>query len=113
MNDDVKPDYTTMSGAEFKRAVGADPEKWAEAFIQRGHMPVFIRANMVAWFRDAMEAAVKHAVAPRWKEQYSDADLEAAVKAAEPPSVDWDKLRDRLNVTLSEHGLPNLHKPSD
>ena len=52
-------DYTTMSGAEFKRAVGADPEKWAAAFIQRGHMPAFIHADMVAWFRDFAEATLR------------------------------------------------------
>ena len=37
----------------------------------------------------------------------------AGDKATEPPTVDWDGLRDRLNVTLSEHGLPNLRKPSE
>jgi len=28
------PDYTTMTGAQFQSAVGADPEKWAMAFTQ-------------------------------------------------------------------------------
>ena len=33
MRDD-KPDTTTLSGAEFLRHVGTDPQKWAEAFSQ-------------------------------------------------------------------------------
>ena len=69
------PDYTTMSGAEFQRAVGADPEKWAEAFDQavlakagnepRGHDERV--AFWLGWFRDAMAAAVKAAY-PRREE---------------------------------------------
>jgi hypothetical protein len=100
---DEPPDYMGMNGAEFRRAVGTDPEKWAEAFIQsalwlqsfRGIVqaaggPAGNQQAVVAgWFRDAMEAAVKHAVAPRWDQQYSDADLEAAAKQAGP---EWDKL---------------------
>ena len=33
MSEDA-PDTTTMSGAEFQRYAGTDPEKWAEAFRQ-------------------------------------------------------------------------------
>ena len=96
-------DYTTLSGAEFKRAVGVDPEKWAEAFEQRSQRSI---AGDEAWLR-THEQRVEYIAS--W---FRDA-MEAAVKATEPPSVDWDKLRDRLNVTLNEHGLPGLRKPSD
>jgi hypothetical protein len=90
------PDYTKLSGAEFQRAVGVDPEKWAEAFVQSWafgvHPGVKDRAEKVAqtadWFRDAMAAAVRDAVAPRWDQQYSDEDLEAAAKQAKPSLSD-------------------------
>ncbi len=62
MADDKQPDYTTMSGAEFQRAVGADPAKWAEAFIQRAEKDARLHLstdNVADWFRDAMDAAVK------------------------------------------------------
>jgi hypothetical protein len=53
-------DYTQLNGAEFQRAVGADPEKWAEAFRQRELPNIDIDTDEIAaWFRDAMEAAVK------------------------------------------------------
>ena len=59
-----KPDYTTMSGAEFQRAVGADPDKWAEAFAQRAaamseSLSDGLRDELAQWFRDAMDAAVR------------------------------------------------------
>jgi hypothetical protein len=60
-------DYTTLSGAEFQREVGDDPEKWAEAFDQavrsrdgnapNGHDERI--AFWLPWFRDAMDAARK------------------------------------------------------
>ncbi len=56
-----EPDYTTMSGAQFQASVGADPEKWAAAFCANaaftGHNLQF--ADVLAWFADAMAAAVK------------------------------------------------------
>ena len=62
------PDYEAMSGADFQRAVGDDPEKWAEAFMQR-HVPfkaVPTREEQVAylakWFADAMDAARKNPI---------------------------------------------------
>lgn len=70
---DETPDYTTMSGAEFKREVGCDPEKWAEAFEQRMGKAVVDSgfslsrsrearvAYMVGWFADAMDAARREA----------------------------------------------------
>ena len=62
---DKLPDYTTMSGAEFQRAVGADPEKWAEAlsqYLSRDLPPGAPKAPLlVTWFRDAMKAAVRAA----------------------------------------------------
>ncbi len=60
-----QPDYTTMSGAEFQRAVGADPDKWAEAFLQRRHMldvkSLDLQVWVRGWFRDAMDAACRDA----------------------------------------------------
>lgn len=68
---DAPPDYTTMSGAEFQRAVGTDPDKWAEAFMQcvaahlnQDHQAfsdtiVTRKAFIADWFRDCMAAAVK------------------------------------------------------
>jgi hypothetical protein len=55
-------DYRKLSGAEFQRAVGADPLKWAEAFRQRELPGTDIDTDEIAgYFRDAMEAAVKAA----------------------------------------------------
>jgi len=62
---DDRPDYATMSGGEFKHAVGCDPAQWAEAFLQReaeeAMGPLASRenrlANLTRWFADAMEAA--------------------------------------------------------
>jgi hypothetical protein len=69
-----EPEYTTMSGAEFKRTVGADPEKWAYACLTHGRAsvsgttpppreaPPAEQVEFLArWFRDAMDAAVKAA----------------------------------------------------
>jgi hypothetical protein len=55
---DAPPDYTTMSGAEFQRAVGTDPERWAEAFCQTVKLRGFEPDLVGSWFRDAMHAAV-------------------------------------------------------
>ena len=55
-----EPDYRTMSGAEFARQVGADPEKWAAAFRQRELPGTDIDiAEIAAWFRDFGEAILK------------------------------------------------------
>jgi hypothetical protein len=66
------PDYTTMSGAEFQRAVGTDPEKWADAFAQQFRQVAagvpslcdtpeqiarWLDEILTGWFRDAMDAA--------------------------------------------------------
>ena len=57
----AQPDYTTMSGAEFQRAVGVDPKKWAAAFMQRHLRSAavigFDNDELARWFRDAMDAA--------------------------------------------------------
>ena len=64
MSDDAKPpDYTTMSGAEFRRAVGADPEKWATAFSQRAAamselISDDLQDELAQWFRDFGAAVV-------------------------------------------------------
>lgn len=56
------PDYLAMDGAEFRRAAGADPEKWAEAFMQRQDAEFIDVVNMAAWFRMAMAAAAEDAL---------------------------------------------------
>lgn len=56
---DKPTDYTKLSGAEFQREVGADPEKWAEAFCQTVKLRGFEDELVASWFRDAMQAAVK------------------------------------------------------
>jgi len=61
-------DTTTMTGAQFRRHVGADPEKWAAAFLAEYARADGLRTEagrqgfVMAWFRDAMEAAAAEAV---------------------------------------------------
>ena len=64
-----KPDTTTLSGAEFQRHVGTDPEKWAEAYLAAYdrdgvHVAPFEeRAAFVArWLRDYAEVCVAEVV---------------------------------------------------
>ena len=86
------PDYTTMSGAEFQRAVGADPEKWAEAYCQRSaHLThkeaTEDRHHIGMWFADAMAAAVKaHRLDPLRPEPEA-ATLARAQAALGPPDA--------------------------
>jgi hypothetical protein len=60
-------DDLPLSGAQFARQVGADPEKWAARFLDAaGELEVSrTKAERIAftaaWFRDAMDAAVKAA----------------------------------------------------
>ena len=66
--DDDQP----LSGAQFARHVGADPEKWATRFLavyteaDGARTDADRVASVTAWFRDAMEAAVKAAVGQEW-----------------------------------------------
>ena len=60
-----------LSGAQFARQVGVDPEKWAGKFLDAwAAAPIEVGTRrgelefVTAWFRDAMEAAVKAAVSP-------------------------------------------------
>ena len=63
-------DTTTMSGAEFQRHVGTDPQKWAEAFLAAYDArpecrtePTAERARIPAqWFRDYAEVRVAEEV---------------------------------------------------
>ena len=61
-------DTTSMTGAAFRREVGADPAKWAEAFVRStaGEMreaEILERASHVMpWFRDYADACVAEAV---------------------------------------------------
>jgi hypothetical protein len=60
------------SDAAFRRKVGTDPAKWAEAFVRStaGEMSeaeILERASWVTpWFRDAMDAAAARA---KWDTQ--------------------------------------------
>jgi len=64
---DDQPDYTTMSGAQFQRAVGVDPQKWAAAFLAAYAAADHVRTDadrlafVASWLRDAMMAAVNAA----------------------------------------------------
>jgi hypothetical protein len=85
------PDYTTMSGAEFQRAVGADPEKWAAAlsqFLTSAAPPGTPPAPLLtSWFVDAMAAAVKaHSLGPLRPEPEA-ATLAKAQAALGPPDA--------------------------
>jgi hypothetical protein len=59
-----------LSGARFQREVGADPDKWAAAFLAAYAQADGVRTDadrqafVASWFRDAMDAAVK-AAAPQ------------------------------------------------
>jgi hypothetical protein len=56
-----------LSGARFSRLVGHDPDKWAAAFLGAYAQSDGVRTDadrqafVAAWFRDAMDAAVKAA----------------------------------------------------
>ena len=61
------PDYEAMSGADFQRAVGDDPHKWAEAFLEAacsvtGKSKSERLAFVAGWFADAMDAARKNPI---------------------------------------------------
>jgi hypothetical protein len=73
MTDD-KPDTTTLSGAEFHRYAGTDPQKWAEgfiaaydeAFLRVDDDPLIDRDERIAWvapwLRDYAEVRVAEEV---------------------------------------------------
>ena len=66
-------DTTTMSGAQFKRHVGTDPEKWAEAFLaayakaEGLHTEADRLAFVMSWFRDAMRTVVGSEAVEHWR----------------------------------------------
>jgi hypothetical protein len=92
-----------LSGAQFARQVGTDPEKWAQAFVRAyaGEMreaEINERVSWVTpWFRDAMDAAVK----ANWRE-----GLDEALRAPLPTRT-WDELKE-----IAERQLRG-DKPSD
>ena len=55
------PDYEAMSGAEFQRAVGDDPDKWADAASQNAVTQGYTvdRDWLRVWFGDAMASCVR------------------------------------------------------
>jgi hypothetical protein len=54
-----------MSGAQFRRHVGLDPERWAEQFLAAYAQADAVRTDacrrafVARWFADAMDAAAK------------------------------------------------------
>jgi hypothetical protein len=69
----TESDTTTMTGAELRRYLGTDPERWAAAFVRAGDRDGWldaVRDERVAyatqWFRDAMDAAAARA---KWDTQ--------------------------------------------
>ena len=61
-------DTTTMTGAQFRREVGTDPAKWAEAFLNAAEVDLLCKSNderaafTAKWFRDYADACVAEAV---------------------------------------------------
>jgi urease accessory protein UreF len=57
-----------MSGAQFRREVGADPAKWAAQFLAAYAQAEGVRTDadrlafVTQWMSDAMDAAVRVAV---------------------------------------------------
>ena len=57
-----------MSGAQFRREVGADPAKWAREFLAAYAQAEGVRTDadrqafVTDWFRDAMNAAAHDAM---------------------------------------------------
>jgi hypothetical protein len=55
------------SDADFRRKVGTDPAKWAEAFLYAAEVDLSCKSNAervaftARWFRDAMDAAAARA----------------------------------------------------
>ena len=97
--DDDQP----LSGAQFARQVGADPEKWAQNFLAVYHENEAIHTDadrlvfVAGWFRDAMEAAVKAAGRQEW-----------------PPDPEWEENKRRAMVAR-EHEVARRHsgEPSE
>lgn len=102
-----KPDYTTMSGAEFKRAVGADQHKWAEAFEQQSQRSItgdeaWLRTHeqrveyLASWFRDAMSAATT-----QYERQHGYA-LNVAMKGVRGliPDAEWEKVKAAIEAAI-------------
>ena len=60
-------DYRSLSGAEFQREVGDDPDKWADAFAQRAAamselISDGLRDELAIWFRNAMEVGRQRSI---------------------------------------------------
>ena len=59
----LAPDRPAMTGAQFRREVGADPAKWAAQFLAAYAQAEGVRTDadrlafVTHWFRDAMNAA--------------------------------------------------------
>ena len=58
-----------MSGAQFRRHVGLDPERWAQQFLAAYAMADAVRTDadrlafVAGWFKDAMQEAAGKAEA--------------------------------------------------
>jgi hypothetical protein len=72
-----------MSGAQFRRHVGIDPERWAEQFLQAYAMADAVRTDadrqafVAGWFRSAMQEAAGKAEAA-WVALAARRDTDAA-----------------------------------
>lgn len=59
----TEPDPNSMTGAQFRRTVSADPRKWATQFLSAYVGNEELRTDedclefVTTWFRDAMDAA--------------------------------------------------------
>jgi hypothetical protein len=59
-----------MTGAQFRREVGTDPQRWAREFLvaYADAAPIVVRSDaerltfVTTWFRDAMNAAAHDAM---------------------------------------------------
>ena len=76
-------DDQPMTGAEFRRHVGLDPERWAERFLAAYaiadgiNTPADRQAFVADWFRSAMKAAAATAEAA-WVEVAARRDQDEA-----------------------------------
>lgn len=72
-----------MSGAQFRRHAGVDPERWARQFLQAYAQADVVRTDadrqafVTAWFRDAMMEAAGTAEAA-WVELAARRDRDTA-----------------------------------
>ncbi len=68
-------DTTKLTGAQFRRETGADPEMWAGAFLAAYAQAEGVRTDadrlafVTGWMRDAMDAAAAQAVGEVFRDE--------------------------------------------